>query len=147
MAVSVVDDCWPSELISDDATLFYRAHRQYLEKKTGRLLPHSFRRRFNGMSTDWDKYSTAAETLARSNIPDDNGIVVIAVANVRSIPDITVEHTPYCPPERARWNRAHCDVEAAGASEDEKNAIWTDRRIEMAKTAILLITPAHGPFV
>ncbi len=56
------------------------------------------------MSTDWDKYSTAWETLGRARAPRDNAIIDMSVEDVRSIPGQTVEHC------RTPENRAHTDV-------------------------------------
>ncbi len=55
------------------------------------------------MSTDWEKYSNAAETQGRGRVPADNGVVSFGVGPVRSIPQV-VEHSP------AHDNRAHSDV-------------------------------------
>jgi len=56
------------------------------------------------MSTDWSRYSTPEETLARARKPEDNGVVEMVVGAVRAIPNLRVEHVPL--PE----NRAHSEV-------------------------------------
>lgn len=68
---------WEIELIPDDAVLYYRIHKGFVVR--GELIPGVFKERGEGknrgMSTDWDKYSTAQEALNRSKKPADNGVV------------------------------------------------------------------------
>lgn len=66
-------------------------------------MPGAFRYEDGRMSVDWSKYSTAAASRARAAAPRDNGIVSLAVAGVRAIPQ-GVRHAPLGP------NRAHSDV-------------------------------------
>lgn len=87
---------WETESIPDDAVLYYRVHKGYIVD--GKLIPGVFKERGEGenrgMSTDWNKYSTAKEALKRSKNPDDNGIVSFIVGETRNIKDIVVEHAP-----------------------------------------------------
>jgi|SRR5690242_5530869 len=96
---------WPIEQIPDDSSLFFRIHKSYLQFGD-ELPPGVFRDQGGGMSTDWDKYSTAEETQKRvqRSAPEDNGVLSLNVGGVRQISPLTVEHTPQ--PE----NRAHSEV-------------------------------------
>ena len=70
----------------------------------------------SGMSTDWQKYSTAEECRqwAKDMGKDPNRYEVIQlnVGRVREIPGQSVEHTPIYKPHSAPpiLNRAHTDV-------------------------------------
>jgi len=89
------------EQIPDTDKLFYRVHRSYFVE--GELVPGVFRQIGNGMSTDWSKYSTPQESLRRSRILKDNGIVSGNVGHVRIIP-LLLSHTP------SHGNRAHSEI-------------------------------------
>ena len=67
----------------------------------GEIIPGAFQSKIDGMSTDWDKYSTAQQSLALSKNPADNGIVKFSVAKIRAQPYMDVEHNPL------PLNRAH----------------------------------------
>jgi hypothetical protein len=97
---------WPLEAIPDDALLYMRIHRDHVDASDGIPIPGAFRNRCDGMSTDWNKYSTPRETRARGRVPSDNGVVRLVVAEVRGVPGQTVKHTP----DVASRNRAHTDV-------------------------------------
>jgi hypothetical protein len=68
-----------------------------------RPAPSAFREHEGGMSTDWAKYRTPAQTLAAARIPNDNGVIGLIVGRVRQIP-LQVTHTPIVE------NQAHTDV-------------------------------------
>ena len=100
---------WDSEDISDDNFLFMRVHRQLLGDSGTSVNPGAFRNRpteKDGMSTDWQKYSTAVETRNRARTPRDNAVIQLQVGAVRRLNGQTVVHTP----DIARLNRAHTDV-------------------------------------
>jgi hypothetical protein len=58
------------------------------------------------MSTDWEKYSSAEETQARSKNPKDNAVISMISGEVGKVPGLVVEHTP----DVQRRVRAHTDV-------------------------------------
>jgi len=93
---------WPIEEIPDQDRLFMRVHRIFVSQ--GKLAPGVFRDHGGGMSTDWERYSTAAETLRRAAAPSNNGVIQLVAASVSAIARLTVEHTPIVS------NRAHADV-------------------------------------
>ncbi|MEA2595027.1 MAG: hypothetical protein QOF01_1496 [Thermomicrobiales bacterium] len=65
-----------------------------------------------GMSTDGNRYSTPEESRQRAREPEANGVVELAVVDVRAIPEQIVEHTPIQnhPDPGVPDNRAHTDV-------------------------------------
>jgi hypothetical protein len=65
-----------------------------------------------GMSTDWSRYSTPEESRQSAREPAVTGVVEMTVADVRAIPEQTVEHTPIQnhPDPSILDNRAHTDV-------------------------------------
>ena len=93
--------------IPNEDELFFRVHRSYL--RDGEIIPGAFRDQgdhpiLRGMSTDWNRYSTAEESRKRARSPEDNGIVSLEVARVRAISGLEVDHDP-------QWrNRAHSHV-------------------------------------
>ena len=96
---------WPIEPIPDADNVFMRAHRMYFRE--GELQPGVFRAQGDGMSVDWDKYSTAEETKKRAGKnPHDNAVVRMCAGRIREIAGLRVEHQP----DRVGQNRAHSNV-------------------------------------
>ena len=94
---------WPAENIPNEDNVFYRIHKMWIEG--GEPVPGSFRNRDGAMSTDWSKYSTAEQTRQRAtSLPADNGIVLLNVGEIRSVPNQIVSHAPLYD------NRAHSHV-------------------------------------
>jgi hypothetical protein len=58
-------DAWPIEEIPDQDSLFYRVPVAWLRPADLNIIPGVFRENKGSISTDWDKYSTAAETRSR----------------------------------------------------------------------------------
>lgn len=108
MGIRLADEInpWEVEEIPDQDILFYRIHQNWIPN--GILNPAAFRntKPSNGMSTDWDRYSTARDTRRRNpNKPPTNYAVVrLEVGEVKKVPDQTVVQSPK--PD----NRAHTDV-------------------------------------
>jgi hypothetical protein len=105
---------WAKELIPDDARLFMRVHKNQLDAD-GEPIPGAFRNRpqsTDGMSTDWEKYSSPEECRNRARNPTDNAVIQLKVEDVRQIPEQIVEHTPIYQPatEPPNINRSHTDV-------------------------------------
>lgn len=82
--------------------LYHRLHKNFFKnqpednkfirpgaiKNTGNANPP-------GMSTDWAKYSTPAETRNRgAQSPDKYEVIKMIVGDVRKIPEQSVRHTP-----------------------------------------------------
>lgn len=98
---------WLTEEIPASDGVYMRVHETWVPK--GRLSAGVFQDRGRGMSTDWDRYSTAEEARARARNPTANGIVRLLVRGVREIGQV-VEHAPIQPTATSPGNRAHTDV-------------------------------------
>lgn len=130
---------WERENIPDDALLFMRVHKSQLDPN-GEPIPGAFKNRprsTDGMSTDWNKYSTAEECRLRARTPADNVVLRLRVDEVRQIPLQTVEHTPKYEPAATPplINRAHTDVFG------EKNTQVRLQFMKIYKLAIRLEEP------
>ncbi len=98
----MADVIWEVEDIPDDSDVYMRAHDVYFRGKA--LQPGVFRVHEDGMSVDWDKYSTPEQTRQRTSQPLRNAVIRLPVVGIRDIGDLDVKHTPY------PANRAHSDV-------------------------------------
>ena len=94
---------WDVEEIPNQDRVFYRVHRTHRT-----LGPSIFREQEGAMSTDWEKYSTPEESRGRARIPADNGIVALQAGEIRSVPGLSLTHTPL------NENRSHADVVGIG---------------------------------
>jgi hypothetical protein len=130
-------DDWLVELIPNGDTIYRRAHKQKFNKN-GEAQPAAFEL-VGGMSTDWEKYSTAQQARQRAAKPFVNGVVSLKVKDVRDISSLTVDHSPIqreskltdakgnpIPP-----NRAHTDVNGPNTTE------LRDKLSKIAKLEIL----------
>src|SRR5437016_2790089 len=113
---------WPQEQIPNGDRLFMRVHKDLLVN--GELVPGVFREHKGSMSTDWERYSTPQEALARSGKPKDNGIIALVTAGVRSVNPLQVVHEP----RPALNNRAHTNI--YGLSEPPPEA-KIERRVKL----------------
>jgi hypothetical protein len=96
---------WLVEEIPNEDFLFLRVHKNLLN--FGESVPKGvFRDQGDGMSTDWDKYSTAEQTQQRAKRSPaaDNGVLKLNVGGIRAIASLSVQHEPL--PD----NRAHTEV-------------------------------------
>ena len=103
---------WNAENIPDEAVLYERVHQNNLDEQN-RPKPGAFRNlptKEDGMSTDWEKYSTPFETRQRAKYPQANIVIALIARDVRAIDGQEVEHTPVNPSEEQPGNRAHTDV-------------------------------------
>jgi len=128
---------WEIEQIPDDALLYYRIHKGYVIE--GEVIPGAFKERgegeHKGMSTDWNKYSTAKEALNRSKNPADNGIARFNVGEVRNIKDVLVEHAP------EPNNRVHSHIKGI----PPKNPMKTRIRRKLLEACTWEIKPENLP--
>src|SRR2546422_849843 len=96
---------WEAEEIPNEDFLFMRVHKTYLDDE-GEPIPNAFRNhppKTGGMSTDWQRYSTAEETRQRVKVRADNIVIQFLVGAVRKIANQLVVHTP----DIEANNRAH----------------------------------------
>jgi hypothetical protein len=119
---------WPKEDIPNESSILMRVFRTFITQ--GYVLPNAFRDQGGGMSVDWDKYATPAETRARARTPENNAVISMVVGAVRNVDGLAVEHEPVqenSSDERGnplRPNRAHCEVFG------EKT---TERRVKLSR--------------
>lgn len=95
---------WEVEDIPNPARLYLRVHINNLRDK--QLHPGVVREQGeDGMSVDWDKYSTPQEARLRAKKPEKVGIVTLIAGAVRGIEGVDVIHDPIRDPPEP--NRAH----------------------------------------
>jgi hypothetical protein len=98
---------YESEEIPDSNYLYRRIHKSQVDDQTGEPASSAFSNLGEGMSTDWEKYSTPEETRRRIDArhnPLDYGIVRLNAGNARGIENQEVKHTP------KDYNRSHTDI-------------------------------------
>lgn len=102
---------WEVEAILAPCSVRMRAHKGYF--RGGLLLPGVFQKKpptALGLSVDWSKYSSPAESISRARNPLENKIIQLSVECIRQIRAGTdyleVKHTP----TEDFSNRAHADV-------------------------------------
>ncbi len=97
------------EDIPDADRIFYRVHDSYFSD--GILNPGVFRENGEGihksMSTNWEKYASAAITQGQHQAPQKNSVVSLIAGDVRTS-GLKVDHSPL------ESNRAHTDVRGIG---------------------------------
>jgi hypothetical protein len=101
---------WPVEEISVEDSLFYRVPVSWLRPSSLKVTTGIFRENKGSISTDWDKYSTAAETRARQGGPERFAILRMGVGQVREIDGMSVLHEPVQNLEGQIDNRAHSSI-------------------------------------
>jgi hypothetical protein len=95
---------YQAEHIPDSDLLLRRVHRSFLGSDKSKIPVGAFPRSENGISTDWEKYSTPEETRNRGHEPQANGVLQIFTRDVRKFENLVVEHTPQ------PGNRAHSSI-------------------------------------
>ena len=127
---------WEIEEIPDQDILFYRIPRVWFPD--GILNTAAFRNTqpSDGMSTDWNKYSTARETRRRSqrHPPEEYAVVQLVAGEVRRMPDQTVVHSPKAD------NRAHT---ATSSSDSSADGVLYPLAGRLAAKSLFLL--AHAP--
>ena len=117
-----------SECIPDSDFLLMRIHARTFARD-GVLSAGAFKNHGSGMSTDWEKYSTAEETRARGpKPPEEYWVVRMNVGKVKEVPGQMVDHSPL--PE----NRTHTDVK--GEKDEEV-------RVLLRRLSLRVIPPSY----
>jgi hypothetical protein len=101
---------WLVEEIPSNASLFYRFPVGQLRPDDPKPFPGMFRENRGSISTDWDKYSTAAQTRARQGGPERFAVLKMVVGGVREIRELRVVHSPIQNRVGLPDNRAHADI-------------------------------------
>lgn len=147
MAGRLTMDAWPIEEIPDQDSLFYRVPVAWLRPADLNIIPGVFRENKGSISTDWDKYSTAAETRSRQGGPERFAVLKMIVGRVREISELTVLHEPIQNVEGQSDNRAHSSIYGL---ESSANTIPDLGRKEKIRTELhdkfnLWAIPPHAP--
>ncbi len=100
---------WPLEYIPDPDLLYMRVHQVHIrgDSPSLKVFVNHGEDEEDGMSTDWNKYSTPAQTRNRiygSKPAWRGGVIQMVVGEVRKIPGQSVQHAPLAD------NRAHTNV-------------------------------------
>ena len=129
---------WPIEVVPDADSLYMRLLAMFVV--AGEIQPGCFRAHgtddSRGMSTDWDKYSTPAETRKRaeSKPPSAYGVLSMIVGSVRGIEGLSVRHAP------SSSNQAHTNVNGVISDPEVDH---TEVRERLASIADLVIDPSQ----
>lgn len=99
---------WPVEDIPNPDSLFYRVPVCWL--RADKAAPGVFRENKGSISTDWEKYSTAAETRSRPGRPERFAVLRMIVGKVKEIEELTVSHEPVQGVEGQPDNQAHTSI-------------------------------------
>jgi hypothetical protein len=92
----VADDAelinWVVEVIPDAHRLYMRVHKMFVYQ--GDFVVGVFRDQGEGMSTEWEKYSSPEDARSRARVPSENGIIEMVSGSVSEIPGLRVQHAP-----------------------------------------------------
>ena len=86
--------------IPDEHYVYMRVHKQNIDYKAtshNRMIrPVAFDAKGEGgLSVDWSKHSTPQESLERSKVPENNGIISMPIFGIRANPlPLSVLHKP-----------------------------------------------------
>lgn len=117
---------WHVEAIPDEADVLMRAHRAFFRGKI--LQPGVFRLHKDGLSVDWEKYSSPEDTRARGRVPQENAVIRLPVLRIRKISCLDVSHVP------EDVNRAHSHLVGLPSGEDLTEA----RALLLAASKVVL---------
>lgn len=120
---------FPIEQIPDESAVLLRVHKSRM--RDGMPAPGAFTPNGEGLSVDWDKYSTAVQARARAKKPAENAVVRLVVAEIRAIEienhgELEVEHRPLTE------NPAHSEVPFP---HPERGDSWLEARVRLNRIA------------
>ena len=116
-----------TETIGRVCRISLRVHKSTIDVRDhgrGRLLPVAFQQKGDdGMSVDWMKYRSAAESLATTKVPVDNGVVSLNVGDVVdcNVEPLEVIHNPQANVDN--YNQAHSLVKSIPKKNPNKTAV------------------------
>jgi hypothetical protein len=122
---------WPIEIIPNKDFLYRRVHNNLLliSRNFDEIPPYAFKDN-NGISTEWNKYSTPEETRQRALDPKKNGVIKIKVEIIRQFQNFSVNHAPI------PLNRAHSNINGLKTYKKEDQ---TDIRKRLSRAAEWII--------
>ena len=120
---------WPAEDIPDPDSLFYRVAVGWLRPGESRVAPGVFKENKGSISSDWEKYSTAAQTRSRQGRPERFAVIRMVAGLVREIDGLTVLHSPIQNIDGQLDNRAHASVFGLESSASTKPDLGRKEKI------------------
>jgi len=140
-------DLWLAEEIPDPDLLFYRFPVGNLRSGDDRVFPGVFAENKGSMSTDWCKYSSAAQTRSRQGRPARFAIIRLVVGQIREIDDMSVVHSPTQNVAGQPDNRAHTSVFGIEAGVGRPAELGRKERIrtELYRRFNTWEIPPHAP--
>ena len=124
---------WQKEEIPDKDFIYRRIHKNELDEDDPTFIPpNNFHEIETGISTDWDKYSTAEESLQRAKNPELTCIIRIQAKKVRMLEQLIVEHIPIL------TNRAHSEIQGLNNHPKPKRV---KLRLKLAEFSEWVINP------
>lgn len=114
--------------IPETDQVYMRVHRTYLENSKlppGSIPPGAFSPKpklTDGLSVDWSKYSSAADTRTRQGNPQSVGVVSMEVGSVRAVSPLEVLHDPIQQGGKEKPNRAHSLIQGIQANKTKLRA-------------------------
>jgi hypothetical protein len=127
---------WPIEDVPDTDVVYRRVHTSRVIDGVAR--PSAFPLK-DGLSTDWQKYSTAEQARKRAPKPSDNGIVSLQIGKVRAVP-LEVKHTPIQRSSQ-QTSRGGVHIEPNQAHVDVIGEDTLEMRIKLSELAKMEILP------
>lgn len=122
---------WQIEHIPDSDHVYRRVHVNFfITYSNFEVIPPSAFRDNNGISVDWEKYTTPEEKRARES--KKNGIIKIQAGIVRKYRNLTVDHSPL------NENRAHSNIIGLNLF---KKVDQTDIRKRLARSSEIVLKP------
>lgn len=107
---------WEAEQIPDADSLFYRVAVGWLKPGDIKIRPNLFKENKGSISTDWEKYSTAAQTRSRPGGGERFAVIRMVAGEVREIEGMTVVHSPVQNVSGQVDNQAHTSIFGLEAS-------------------------------
>ena len=95
---------WVVEVIPDTQRLYMRVHKMFVYQ--GDFVVGVFRDQGEGMSTEWEKYSSPEDARSRAKVPRENGVIEMIAGSVSETPGLRVQHAP----DLERRVRGHTEV-------------------------------------
>jgi hypothetical protein len=126
---------WTIEEIPDEDALYYRVPLGWLPSNK-QVFTGVFRESGGSMSTDWSRYSSAAQTRARQGRPERFAVLKMVKGQVAAIAGLTVQHSPVQGRPDEPDNRAHSDVFGLNAPRPPGAELAPKERIRTALLGI-----------
>lgn len=120
---------FPVEQIPDPDSVFLHVHSSRMNG--GNPTPGAFTPHGEGLSVDWEIYSTAVDTRGRARKPAENGVIRLVAGEIRKLDveghgHLDVIHRPLAE------NRAYSEVPFP---KPERGDSWTEARLLLNRIA------------